>query len=222
MHRWQLWLTAPVFTALVAVVLFGSAGRWDLPYFWAYVALLLVLGLITAGTADLELMSERLRPGPGGKDNLTALRLLGLSLFAGHFAVAGLDVGRFHWSDTVPAGAQIAGLVGLAFAFAIMRWAQHVNRFFSSAMRIQWERGHHVITAGPYRYVRHPGYVAFILAGLCSGVALGSWWSLLLPLVCVVVFVRRTAREDRLLQAELEGYTEYARKVRYRLIPGVW
>ena len=150
------------------------------------------------------------------------LRLLAAASLVGHWVVAGLDVGRYHWSDTVPLGVQLLGLIGFAAAFALIRWAQHVNRFFSSAMRIQRDRGQHVITAGPYHYVRHPGYAAFILVALCSGLALGSWWSTVPPLLFTVLFIRRTAVEDRLLQEELEGYSAYAEKVRYRLVPGLW
>ena len=87
-----------------------------------------------------------------------------------------------------------------------------MNRFFSSAMRIQRDRGQHVITTGPYQYVRHPGYAAFILVALCSGLALGSWGSLLPSLLYIGLFIRRTAVEDRLLREELEGYPAYAER----------
>ena len=136
--------------------------------------------------------------------------------------IAGLDVGRYHWSDRVPPAVQVAGLVAMAAGMAVLIWAEAVNRFFSSVIRIQTERGHHVITGGPYRYLRHPGYAAspFFLVG--GGLVLGSWLSGLFGFLMVALILRRTAHEDRILLEQLEGYAEYARKVRYRILPGVW
>jgi protein-S-isoprenylcysteine O-methyltransferase Ste14 len=184
--------------------------------------LILIHGLVLGVTGDLDLMEERRRPAAAGRDSLFFLRLAGMGLLFAHWAIAGLDVGRFHWSDNIPPGLRAFGLAGVAGALSIVRWAQHVNRFFSAAMRIQRDRGHVVITSGPYRWVRHPGYAAFILGSLCSGLALGSWWSLVPPVLVAARFLRRAAQEDRMLQQELEGYREYAAKVRYRLLPGVW
>jgi protein-S-isoprenylcysteine O-methyltransferase Ste14 len=220
--RWRWALLALVPLSVVAAVLFGAAGRWDLPFFWAYLGIFSATVLHMVLTADPDLIRERLRPGPGGRDNLALLRLLGLLFFGGHWVLAGLDVGRYHWSDTVPAAVQAVALAAMAAAVAVTRWAQTENRFFSAAMRIQRDRGHHVITTGPYGYVRHPGYAAFILAGISSGLALGSWLAALLGTLFVGAFVRRAQREDRMLRDELEGYEEYAAKVRYRLVPGVW
>ena len=97
-----------------------------------------------------------------------------------------------------------------------------LNPFFSPVVRIQEERGHHVITAGPYRLVRHPGYVAISVLMLASGVVLGSWLSVVPMAVLVLLVLRRTALEDRFLHEHLDGYVEYARHVRYRLLPGIW
>jgi hypothetical protein len=137
MLRLKLALFGLVLTAAGAAILFGAAGRWDLPIFWAYLALLLLTILHVALTADLDLIRERLRPGGESRDNLRLLRLLALLLLGGHWIIAGLDVGRYHWSDTIPTAARVAGLVGMALAIALVRWAQNVNRFFSAAVRIQ-------------------------------------------------------------------------------------
>lgn len=220
--RWKWALVALTPPAVMAAVLFGAAGRWDLPFFWAYIAVAGAAGLHVALTADPDLIRERFRPGPGGRDNLALLRLFAFLFYGGHSVLAGLDVGRYHWSDTIPPLVQGIGLFGMVAAVGVIRWAQTANRFFSSAMRIQHDRGHHVITTGPYRYIRHPGSAAFILAGLSSGLVLGSWWAALLSALFVGAFVRRASREDRLLREELEGYPEYAAKVRYRLVPGIW
>ncbi len=97
-----------------------------------------------------------------------------------------------------------------------------MNPFFSKAIRIQEDRGHEIITSGPYKVVRHPGYTAFTFMFLSSGVALGSWLSFVPALAISIVFIRRVVVEDRLLQEELEGYADYSKRVRYRLIPGIW
>jgi protein-S-isoprenylcysteine O-methyltransferase Ste14 len=206
--------------AVFGAILFGCAGRWDLPWFWAYLGVWAASMVVGIFAADPTLIAERMRPGPGGKDYVTAYALT--PLFLGQLVVAGLDVGRFHWSDTVLPGLRVAALVAMIAGMAVLLWAEAVNRFFSPVIRIQTERGHHVITAGPYRYIRHPGYAAtpFLFAG--GGLALGSWLAALLGLLMVIPLLRRTVEEDRILHERLEGYADYARRVRYRLIPGVW
>ncbi len=135
--------------------------------------------------------------------------------------VAGLDI-RFGWSGDVPLWVQIAGLVGFAVLFGFSVWAISANTFFSRVVRIQRNRGHHVITAGPYQYVRHPSYVASILSWFCTALALGSWWAMLPATLVALQFILHTALEDKTLQEELDDYKEYAAQVRYRLLPGIW
>src|SRR5262249_53518813 len=107
-------------------------------------------------------------------------------------------------------------------ALAVVVWAMAVNRFFSSVIRIQTDRGHHLITCGPYRYVRHPAYASepFLLIG--SGLMLGSWLATFIGVLLVGPVLWRTAKEDGILRRELEGYAGYAQQVRYRVFPGVW
>ena len=208
------------FLGLIAAVLFVSAGRWDLPFFWAYLGVNVALMAALAGQVDPELMEERWDPA-GGRRQLLPLVFCGTPLYVGHLVIAGLDAGRFHWSK-IPNDIQVAGLVLFTVSWALVGWAMVANRFFSSVVRIQAERGHHVVTSGPYRYLRHPGYAAGIVGFLTGPLALGSWWALL-PIVPVVAFVLwRTAAEDRFLRRELPGYAAYAERVRYRLLPGVW
>jgi protein-S-isoprenylcysteine O-methyltransferase Ste14 len=106
--------------------------------------------------------------------------------------------------------------------FVLSVWAVRTNRFFSPVVRIQSDRGHHVIDTGPYRFLRHPGYAGLLLSAACGAAALGSWWSLLPLVPSVFLFVRRTGMEDRFLRADLTGYADYAERVQYRLVPGVW
>jgi protein-S-isoprenylcysteine O-methyltransferase Ste14 len=205
--------------AAVGVIIFASAGRWDLPFVWAILGVMAAFYLALAVFADPGMMRERLAPGPGSQDRLT--RFLGGGMLVGHWVLAGLDIGRFHWS-LVPWGVQLAGLVGYAAALSVLFWAMHSNPFYSSVVRVQTERRHHTVATGPYRFVRHPGYAATLLAMVSGGVALGSWLAMLPILVFSGLFIRRTLLEDRLLQQELEGYAEYARKVRYRLVVGLF
>ena len=208
------------FLAISAALLFGCAGRSDLPMFWAFLGVWAFSILVAVLVVDPTLIQERLRPGPGGKDYVTAIG--SSSLWLGQCLVGALDVGRYHWSDSVPPAVQMISLVAMAGSAAVVVWAEAVNRFFSPVIRIQSERGHHVISSGPYRYIRHPGYAAGSLLLLSSGLVLGSWLAGLIGLVIILPVLVRTAREDRILHEQLEGYAAYAEKVRYRLIPGVW
>lgn len=213
-------LSGVAFLAALALVLFGSAGRWDLPMFWAYLAAWLPAVMIGPFIIDPTLTRERLRPGPGGTGY--ANNLVFFVLVLAQFVVAGRDVGRFHWSDGVPESLRLVGLLATAVAVAVSMWASAVNRFFSSVIRIQRDRGHRVITSGPYRFVRHPAYAAAPFLFIGTGLALGSWLAALIGVVLILPLLRRTAHEDRVLHEQLEGYAAYAHKVRYRLFPGIW
>ena len=199
--------------------LFLSAGRLDIPFFWAnslvWISSIIVLGL----NMDLDLMRERSR---GGGTQGKLRQIFGLPALASHFIVAGLDIGRYHWSDSVPKGLQVVSIAGVAAGFGLLSWALYANRYFVKELRIQEERGHELVISGPYRYIRHPGYAGFTIIFLISGLALGSWLSFLLGVGIGLYFVWRTAIEDGFLHENLEGYTDYVEKVQYRLIPGLW
>jgi protein-S-isoprenylcysteine O-methyltransferase Ste14 len=137
------------------------------------------------------------------------------------FLVAGLDE-RNAWSPEVALALQIAAIVPFILGAALATWAMLENPFFSSVVRIQKERGQSVISSGPYRFVRHPSYSGSILSWLVTPVMLGTLWAFIPAILIIVLLVIRTALEDRTLQAELNGYADYARQTRYRLLPGVW
>jgi protein-S-isoprenylcysteine O-methyltransferase Ste14 len=207
------------FLLLVAGVLFGAAGRLDIPMFWIYLAVLGGVCIASLLLIDEDLAQERMRPG----GQPLGLRLwLAFLLCIAHWAIAGLDRGRFHWSDHVPLALRLAAIIVFASGLSLFVWAMHVNRFFSSVVRIQRERGHQVVTAGPYRWVRHPGYAGAIPAAVASGMAVCSWLATAIGALGVPLLIWRTIIEDRTLRAELPGYAEYARQVRWRLLPGVW
>jgi protein-S-isoprenylcysteine O-methyltransferase Ste14 len=212
-----------LFYAAFGVLLFWSAGTLNVPAFWIYLGVMTVLCVVSSVYINVrspDLVKERLRPGKGEQDKVTLTVMWIAFILQG--VIAGVDVGRYHWSSNVPTPIQYASLILLIAGFVFVLWAMLVNRFFSSAVRIQSDRGQQVIDSGPYRIVRHPGYTGGMLFLLCSSITLGSWLSLL-PMVVVCLFmIRRTQLEDSMLQKELPGYTEYTKKVRYRLIPGVW
>lgn len=214
-----------VLTVLLAVVLFVSAGRVDLPMFWVYLAVhssaQLAMALLIF-RRNRDLLEERQNPGAGAKAWDRALLQVYTLLTMSLFVVAGLDVGRLHWSDTVPLWGQVAALLGFALSFAFAIWAMAVNDFYSRIVRIQEDRGQYVVTKGPYRFVRHPSYIGSILSWICAALALGSWLALVPVVLVTVTVVIRTALEDQTLHEELPGYGEYAQQTRYRLLPGVW
>jgi len=205
---------------LTGGVLFAGAGRLDLPMFWAFLAVVSSILLLLVFTIDPDLARERIRPAPGGRDRI--LRLVAPLLMVIHLAVAGLDVGRLHISDGVPLRLQVAALMGVAAGLGLAVWASSVNRFFSPVIRIQEERGHQVVTTGPYHYVRHPGYAGNVLAASCSALALGSMWSMVPAVIVALLILRRMRIEDRFLHDNLGGYGDYAATVRHRAVPGLW
>ena len=112
--------------------------------------------------------------------------------------------------------------MGFALGWALLLWATASNAYFDTTVRIQEERGHTVQTGGPYRYVRHPGYVAAMLYQLSTPLLLGSWWALIPMILSVPLYLLRTALEDKTLQEELDGYKAYTEQTHYRLLPGIW
>jgi protein-S-isoprenylcysteine O-methyltransferase Ste14 len=210
--------------ASMGVALFWAAGRLD---WWAAWAALAVMGAWIVATAIVilrlhpELLAERLGPRKGAKRWDTAIMsVVGLAQLA-RYVVAGLDQ-RHGWTGGLPLAAQVAALALCALGYALVVWATACNAFFSQIVRIQPERGHTVATGGPYRWVRHPAYAGAILYELAVPILLASWWALALSALTVPLLLLRTALEDRVLRAELDGYAAYARQVRARLVPGVW
>ncbi len=206
------------------VAMFWSAGRIDWWPAWAAIAVWLVW--YTAVDTIIirfnpDLMAERLAPPKEAKvwDRaiLSVIRLTELV----RYILAGLDQ-RYGWTGDFPLAAQIVALTVCVLSTALFVWAMASNAFFSQVVRIQSDRGHAVATGGPYRYVRHPSYVSMILFELAMSTLLASWWAIVAGGLCAILLILRTALEDRTLQAELTGYVDYARRVRYRLLPGVW
>lgn len=213
-----------VWPAILGLVLYAASGCWNWPLAWAYLGLyaaVLVVGSFFAIHRDPGFTSERTQAKEGTK---TWDRWLSGPLFSplwlALYVVAGLDQ-RHGWSpDLAPVAIAAVGVAGLGYLVPV--WAMATNRFYGRYVRIQTDRGHTVVTTGPYRFVRHPAYAGLCVFMLASALALESLWALIPAALVVVVLVVRTALEDRTLLAELPGYAEYAQRTRYRLLPGVW
>lgn len=207
----------------VAVTLFIPAGTLNWAMGWALVGLYAVwvaaMALILIPNSP-ELLIERATRKKGKTWDTVLLGIVGL-ITAAKYILAGLDV-RFGWTAPMSLVLQIAVLVIAAMGYALATWAMAANAFFSKVVRIQEDRGHTVATGGPYRYVRHPGYIGTIAFELATPIMLGSLWALIPGGLAALLFVVRTALEDKTLQEELDGYQDYAQRVRYRLLPGIW
>jgi protein-S-isoprenylcysteine O-methyltransferase Ste14 len=208
------------------LILFLAAGSVDWIWGWAQ---LIILAAFLAGHPLLlipinpELLAERekglLDEDVKRWDKWIAGAAGGALLPM--WVVAGLDV-RFHWTGGMPIALHVGGLLTNVLGYALFLWAMASNAFFSEGVRIQQERGHRVATEGPYRYVRHPGYVGAIMAGIATPFLLGSLWGLIPAVIAAVLYIVRTGLEDKTLMEELPGYREYAQQTRHRLLPGVW
>ena len=212
------------FFLILAAVMFLPAGdvRWARGWLFFFVFLALtVLASIYLWHRNPAIFAARSKIQKGTKRwDKVVMFFLFLSLLA-VFPVAGLDDGRFHWSS-VPTWVVVLGYVLFSAGFALSAWVEAVNKFAEPGVRIQTERGHKVVDTGPYAIVRHPMYLSAFFLFFGAALALGSFWALIPAGFVALVLVVRTTLEDRTLQNELEGYKEYASRVRYRLIPGIW
>jgi protein-S-isoprenylcysteine O-methyltransferase Ste14 len=212
-------------TLLILVLcLFLPAGTWAWLRGWLFLGVVIAAGVVISlylRRTNPEVIAARVNRHEGTKGWDRWVLGLFLPAMVSILPVAALDDGRFHWSHLPWWGCGI-GYVLLIAGLAGLTWAESVNKFFEPTVRIQADRGHHVIDTGPYALVRHPGYAAAFLLLLGLPLSLGSSWALVPAVISYLLLVVRTALEDRTLQEELPGYKDYARRVRYRLVPGVW
>ena len=214
-----------LYKAYVALVLMISAGRWDWTAGWLYVVIFLLFDLVTAVVViprSPELLLERSRRNPGviyWDKTLMPLSAGLLPLIT--WIIAGLQE-RFGWGLAVGENVQIVGTILTVGGYALIVWAMGANPFFSVVVRIQEERGHTVSSTGPYRFVRHPGYLGAAIFSTAIPLLLGSWWAVIPGATASLLFVLRTYLEDKTLQEELPGYISYTQEVKFRMIPGIW
>jgi protein-S-isoprenylcysteine O-methyltransferase Ste14 len=207
------------------VILFLAAGRLDWTAGWVYLGMNFITQALSAMVLlprrpDMLAERSKVREGTKGWDRVLAPAIVIFGTLT-VLVTAGLDA-RFGWSAPIGSGLWGAALA-LAFGSQMfVLWAMASNPFFAATVRIQDERGHRVVSSGPYRFVRHPGYLGSLIYNLAIPLVLGSLWTFLPALLTIVLLAIRTRLEDRTLQAELPGYSEYQAVVRHRLIPGVW
>ncbi|MFC1879265.1 methyltransferase family protein [Chloroflexota bacterium] len=220
------WLVRETLGNLILIaILFGIVGRWDWSMGWA---LSVIYILWTVSTAILILpinpamLAERSRPhADTRKWDMALMGAMGLLMVA-EYVIASLDV-RLSWSPQLPLTLQVIGFVAAIVGYDfLLVWAMVSNAFFVATVRIQTDRQHTVASSGPYRYVRHPGYLGTILLHLAVPFMLNSLWAIIPACMLTLVLIVRTALEDKTLHSELSGYKEYAERVRYRLLPSVW
>jgi protein-S-isoprenylcysteine O-methyltransferase Ste14 len=210
------------FVLVVAAIMFGPAGIGWLQgwlffvVFWVYT----ILSAAYLWRVNPEIYVARSKVHAGTKSWDKVLIVLLLASLLAIFLVAALDA-RFGWSS-VSTPLVVAGYILFTFGFAITTWVYAVNKFAEPSVRIQSDRGHEVVDTGPYAIVRHPLYAASVVLFVGMALAMGSYWAFVPVAVGLLVIIERIILEDRLLQNELAGYKEYASRVRYRLVPGVW
>jgi protein-S-isoprenylcysteine O-methyltransferase Ste14 len=225
---WKRWVFGfSVMIGLPAMVLFGASGHLDWWMAWIYIGLATLFSMTSriimlrkhpSLIAERAKFTERQNAKPWDRVLAPLVATLGPMVM---LLVAGLDM-RFRWSKGLPLELQIAGLVITALGYIPGVWASAENKYFSAVVRIQHDRGHATVTSGPCQYIRHPGYAGGILVNFAMAFALNSLWVLVPALFASSLIIIRTYLEDKTLQDELEGYREYAGRVRYRLFPGLW
>jgi len=209
----------------MSAAFFGSAGTLAWFQAWLYIVIQFSFWTVTAvwmKKHNPELLKDRmafLKRSAKGWDKI--IIVTSTAVFVPYLLLPGLDAVRYRWSS-VPLAIVVLGFVGVIFALFVMAWVIRVNAYLTRFVEVQRERGHKVITSGPYRYVRHPMYASLIILLYSIPVALGSLWTLIPASILTLLFVIRTYFEDQTLHEELEGYNSYSTQVKYRLLPGIW
>jgi protein-S-isoprenylcysteine O-methyltransferase Ste14 len=210
---------------LSGVLIFGGAGRLNWTLGWIFLIAWIipkVIFLVLLRWHDPDLLVERATRHKNTQPYERVIIPIYFVFAFGAFVVASLDGGRFRWSGEVPVALIIAAYIIYLLGNSLAGWAINSNPFFSSESRLQTDRAQKVTSIGPYRFIRHPAYSAAFLLWITTGLMLESWWALVPGFLAGLMMVIRTILEDRMLIAELPGYAEYAGRVHYRLVPGIW
>lgn len=221
LRQWSRLATAYLMIPLMLFICGGDWGWWQA---WFYAPLIILIGI--GGRVWAEWRHPGLTATRQDRDTIRLAKtwdkvlapLMALSIAYPTVIVAGLDH-RYDWSPDFPVWVNIIGFCLILPGYAFAAWAVAENRFFYSVVCIRKDQGHRVCESGPYRVLRHPGYAGNIYALFGIALALGTLWALIPAIAATIVSIIRTALEDRALQQDLPGYTDYARRVRYRLFP---
>ncbi len=224
----KVWVSFVIRMTLFAVMFMWPAGTlywWEA---WVIVGLWAIYGVVITCYLlrhDPALLIERLKLVPLHKEQKAWDKVIMLLFFIaglGLYIVPGFDVVRYEWSESLPLWMKILAMLIHLPCFVLLGWVMRENTYLAQVVKIDKARGHHVITTGPYALVRHPMYTIVIILLFAVPVALGSRFALFLAVFLTVLLIVRTYLEDRTLHAELQGYPEYAKQTRYKLIPGLW
>jgi protein-S-isoprenylcysteine O-methyltransferase Ste14 len=222
----QLVVQTLVWLAITGALLFAAAGTVRWPEAWAYLGLWLA-GAVVSGSLlvqkNPDILKERMR-SPMQSQQKRWDRPLLVAIFGGWAAlqiVAGLDAVRYRWSH-MPLWLEIAGALAVVLGIYVFHIVMLENSYASPVVKVDAERGHRVVSSGPYAWVRHPMYAGAILYFLGTALLLGSWYAFAIGIVLIVIIALRAVWEEETLRAELPGYADYASRVKYRLVPGVW
>jgi len=224
----KLWLRLIWRMGGFAVALLWPAGTWMWWEAWALIILWLAFAVSMTWFLlrhDPALLAERMKTSPIQKGQKTWDKVLLSLMFIpgmGIYLVPGFDVMRFGWSESLPVWIELVAMLVHVPCFMFILWVMRENTFLSQVVKIDKERGHHVITTGPYALVRHPMYSAVIVLMFAVPIALGSRFGLIPSVLAAALIIVRTYLEDRTLQKELPGYLDYMNRTRCRLIPGIW
>jgi protein-S-isoprenylcysteine O-methyltransferase Ste14 len=206
------------------VITFIIAGRLDYWQGWVFNGLnfffIFITYIVLIDRKDL--IRERLKPGKGMKTWDRIYYAISTPLFFVMFIISILDAGRFYWKPTIPLVIILLSIILYSVGQIIVIWAKKTNKFFSSVVRIQLDRKQTVCSSGPYKFIRHPGYLGGIIFTIVTPFLLGSFWGLIPAIITIVIVMMRTYLEDETLKKELTGYIDYSKKVKYRIIPFIW
>ena len=224
----KTWLLLIVRTLFFAVALLWPAGTWQWWEAWIIIGLWTVFGVVLTHYLlrhDPALLAERMKFVPLDKDQKVWDKVLMLLFFIagiGLYILPGFDVVRYGWSEPLPVWMKILAMIVHLPCFLFLGWIMRENTYLSQVVKIDKDRGHQVVTTGPYALVRHPMYSVVIILLFAVPVTLGSRFTLIIAVFLTLLLIIRTYLEDHTLHQELEVYSEYAKQTRYRLIPGVW
>ncbi|KPK83698.1 MAG: hypothetical protein AMS27_12090 [Bacteroides sp. SM23_62_1] len=206
---------------IIMTILLVSAGSIKWIWAWIYFILCVLILIVNGFVLDPDLIAERGKKKENIKKFDRIITTVNIIPVISIILLSGLDK-RFGWTGNTAMVYYLAGIILMILGNALFTWAMVANKYFSTSVRIQTDRDHKVAEGGPYTIVRHPGYTGYILFTFATPMILGSLWALIPAGITMALFVIRTILEDKTLQNELEGYREYAARVKYRLVPGIF